>query len=162
MQSFKDAKGRQWVVSINGATLKRIEQLLGLDLFEAIYDTKNPLKVSTQIDIIYAICKKQADGLGVTDEEFGEEMYGDVLGNAQRAFEDAIVNFFTDSQKREAMKQVIEKSRIVQTIATQHMRSQVERLQPESIAKQFIDISGNVPESSESIQENSPSANSIA
>ena len=89
MHSFTDTKGRAWNLAVTYASVRRARELVGVDLlklddklFEQLGD---PIKL---VDILYVLCKPQAEALKVTDEEFGESLAGDVLeklaGTAKR------------------------------------------------------------------------------
>ena len=46
------------------------------------------------VDLLYCICKVQADAAGVTDEEFGAGLAGDSIQAATDAFLDELIDFF--------------------------------------------------------------------
>jgi hypothetical protein len=106
MQQFKDSANppRLWNVSINVGTVKRVKMLLPeIDLLEiSTQKSKDepPLIVRLAVDVcllcdvLYAICKPQADALQVTDEQFGEAMGGDALSEGQQALMGELTDFF--------------------------------------------------------------------
>ncbi len=75
MQKFVDRAGRIWIVDIDNTTLRRVKTLTGVHLLEAI-DGDLITRLSTDPlllgDVLYAICKPQADQQQITDEAFGE------------------------------------------------------------------------------------------
>ena len=87
MRQFKDnfgGAGRTWTVEINVATLKRVRGLTGTDLMQVIEGTLIEKLIRDPIllcDIVYAICKPEADAATprITDEEFGKAMAGDAI-----------------------------------------------------------------------------------
>lgn len=117
MRTFKDAEGREWKVSVNIATVKRVKSLVEVDLLEAadgklMYElSEDPIKL---VDTIYAICKTQADERGITDEQFGEAMLGDVISDANDALLEELCDFFP-GPKRRILRKVLKKVQKVQT-----------------------------------------------
>ena len=76
MHSFVDNSRRTWEVAINVAAVKRIRGLLGIDLYALVDDGFKSLSklVSdpvTLADVLYCLCKDQADKQSITDEDFG-------------------------------------------------------------------------------------------
>lgn len=97
MKTFIDNKGREWKLEINVATVKRVKTLIGTNLLEAVHGdlikdvTGDPVLL---VDLLYCICKVQADAAGVTDEEFGAGLAGDSIQAATDAFLDELIDFF--------------------------------------------------------------------
>jgi len=76
MHSFVDNSRRTWEVAINVTAVKRIRGLLGIDLYALVDDGFKSLSklVSdpvTLADVLYCLCKDQADKQSITDEDFG-------------------------------------------------------------------------------------------
>jgi len=96
MREFTDNKGRVWVVELNVTTLKRARDLAGVNLttildaggLEAFLDD-----AFQKADVLYAVCRDQAQTLGVTDEEFGRGLTGDAMDAAEVALLAEIANF---------------------------------------------------------------------
>ncbi|MBX3408239.1 MAG: hypothetical protein KF869_15920, partial [Phycisphaeraceae bacterium] len=88
MRSFKDNQGRLWSVEINVTAIKRVRGLTGEDLMQVIEGTliekfiRDPVLLC---DVVYAICKPEADARSVSDEEFGKAMAGDAIEAATTA-----------------------------------------------------------------------------
>lgn len=107
---FKDAKGVEWSVDVTIGSAQRVKSLLGFDLLR-MNDGDPPLLATLSTDllklanVIYAICKPQADSRSVSDEEFGARLDGDVMARAAEAFWEGMVRFFEAvGQKSEAAK----------------------------------------------------------
>jgi hypothetical protein len=98
MQAFKDTEGREWIVSVNVTSLKRVKGLLGVDLLSA-FEPKSELlqRLITEpillVDVVYVVCKEQADTRGVTDEDFGRAMAGDPIEAAMEAVFEELASF---------------------------------------------------------------------
>lgn len=97
MPSFDDNKGRTWVLEINVNTVKRVRSLADCDLL----DTENGeiiRRLSSDpillCDVLFAICKPQAEEKGISDVEFGKGLAGDAIADATEALLEALANFF--------------------------------------------------------------------
>jgi len=102
MKVFKDNKGRPWTIDITVGTIKRVKDLLGINLIDAVSsDLLEKLKSDPVLlcDILYAICKPEADKQGITDIEFGEGLAGDAIEHATEALIEDLVNFFPSRQR---------------------------------------------------------------
>jgi len=121
MQSFKDNAGRQWSVEINVAALKRVRGLTGTDLMQVIEGTLIEKLIRDPVllcDVVYAICKPEADTRSVSDEDFGKAMAGDAIEAATTAVLEGLVGFCPSPRDRanlgrvlQAMKKVMERAR---------------------------------------------------
>ena len=121
MKTFTDNKGRTWTLEVTVATVKRVRGLCKVDLNSIVELDKNN-KPSAEllerlssdpvllVDVLYAVCKPQADKLGVTDEDFGEAMAGDSIEHATSALLEEVINFFPES-KRMVMQRILSASR---------------------------------------------------
>jgi hypothetical protein len=109
MPAFKDTEGRNWSVGITVATIKRVRDLMDVDLMEAV-EGKLLDRLSTDpvllVDVVYAVCKPEADIVGVTDVQFGTAMAGDVIEHATVALIEAIIDFFPNPRDRATMRKV--------------------------------------------------------
>ena len=111
MKTFTDTFGRTWTVTINVGTIKRVKTMLGINLLEAITDDlteKLKNDVCLLVDVLYVICKNEADAKNITDENFGEAMAGDALENATNAFLDELIDFFP-AEKKMILRKAINK-----------------------------------------------------
>lgn len=169
MPKFKDTEGREWNVAITTATLKRVRELTGVKLGEAVADG---FKVLNELfhdfeklgDVLFAIVKPEADKDGVTSEQFGSALGGDVLNAASEAMVKALVDFFPDAKTRECLRRAISKNKEVQAMLGEQAAKLIEAISPEEevakIKEKMSNASAtNSPASSESpTQDRSPSA----
>jgi hypothetical protein len=127
LKTFRDNKRRVWTLEVNVAAIKRVRGLCKVDLNSIVeVDAENrPTahlleQLSSDpvllVDVLYAICKPEADKLGVSDEDFGESMAGDAIEQATEALLDEIVDFFP-SAKRQVMKKILNATRRFEEIA---------------------------------------------
>jgi hypothetical protein len=113
MKTFTDNAGRDWVIEINVASLKRIKGLTGADLIglAVSMDTSVAEKLASDpillCDVLYAACKPQADERNVSDEDFGRAMAGDAIESATVALLEDIVGFCPSPRDRAALGRVL-------------------------------------------------------
>jgi hypothetical protein len=109
MQKFVDSRGRVWVVEISTATIKRVRALTGVNLYEVVDgDLMEKLEADIVLfcDLLYAICKPQADRDRVSDEQFGEGLAGDVIDEATTAFIEAMLQFLPERHRHRTRRAV--------------------------------------------------------
>lgn len=103
MASFKDSSGRVWVVEITVGTIRRVRSLVDINLLEVVEGplierlSSDPLLLC---DVLYAVCQPQAEESGLSDEDFGEGLAGDVIDEATSALLESLVAFFPESRRR--------------------------------------------------------------
>ena len=103
MKTFKDNAGRTWTLGIDVAAIKRVRSLLDVDLMSAVEGKLLERLVSDPVllcDVIYCVCKPEADSNGVSDEEFGRAMAGDAVDHATTALLEELVDFFPQARRR--------------------------------------------------------------
>ena len=134
MKTFVDSFNRTWSVSVNVATIKRVKSLMGLNLMEAVTgDLIESLKADPclLVDVLYCVCKNEADAKGISDESFGEAMAGDAIENATDAFLDELIEFFP-SEKKMILKKAFQKVKQAEKKALQMGEKYLEGLQIEN------------------------------
>ena len=136
MKSFTDNKGRTWEIVVTVATVKRVRALCKVDLNSIVELDKNN-KPSAEllerlssdpvllVDVLYAVCKPQADKLGITDEDFGEAMAGDTIEHATTALLEEVINFFPES-KRMVMQRILSASRKFSEAARKKLEAELD------------------------------------
>ena len=121
MKTFTDNKGRTWTLEVTVATVKRVRALCRVDLNSIVELDKNNTpsaelleRLSSDpvllVDVLYAVCKPQADKLGITDEDFGEAMAGDAIEHATTGLLEEVIDFFPEA-KRLVMRKILSASR---------------------------------------------------
>lgn len=116
MKSFKDTEGREWVVKIHVAAAKACRGLVNVDLYALADEGFKGLQKLlgdpiTLVDVLYVICREQAEKRGVSDVQFGEAMAGDVLEVAATAFLEELRDFFPNPRVRAEITRVMETGR---------------------------------------------------
>lgn len=78
MRKFTDGKQHTWTVEVTVNALKRARDLVDVDLLSDAGLQRLSEDLLTAVDVLYAVIKPQADQLGVSDEDFGERLAGQI------------------------------------------------------------------------------------
>ena len=158
MKTFKDNADRIWSVTINVDAIKRVRSLLQVDLMEAVEGRLIERLMADPVllcDVIYCVCKDEADARGVTDEEFGRAMAGDAIELATTALLEELVDFFPLG-KRQLLRKALAKLESFQetmlSVVTARLDSPEFDAQLQAELKRLGDWSGDLPASSASTQ----------
>jgi len=163
MKTFQDNAGRTWTVSITVDAIKRVRGLLEVDLLEVVGGKLIDRLITDPVllcDIVYAVCKPEADAQSVSDEEFGRAMAGDAIEHATTALLEELVSFSPSPRDRANLKRVLETTRRVMDKARDLVEQRIESGELDRIAEEALQdhvgsagsSSGNSPVSSASIQ----------
>jgi hypothetical protein len=112
MQTFTDSAGRTWNVTVNVGAIKRVRDLLGVDLLDVANGdllarlADDPCLL---VDVLFALCKPDADAKGVDDEDFGRGMVGGALDEASAALMKELLDFFPSAQRAKALGRMARK-----------------------------------------------------
>jgi len=110
MKTFTDNAGRTWTVAINVDVIKRVRGLVDVDLLEVVEGKLIERLIRDPIllcDVVYAVCKPEADSRNVSDEEFGRAMAGDAIEQATKALLEELVNFSPSPRDRANLQKVL-------------------------------------------------------
>lgn len=110
MKTFSDNAGRAWTVTINVECIKRVRTLLHVNLLDAVEGQLIERLVTDPVllcDCVYAVCKPEADARGITDEDFGRAMAGDVIEHACTALLEELVDFFPQPKRQVLAKALL-------------------------------------------------------
>ena len=125
MRQFTDTKERVWKVELNVRQMKRVRDILGIDLVNVIQAGKDGAVATDTldrvandpillVDILWVLCEGQAKAAGVTDDDFGSSLAGDSIADATRAFLDELVDFFPGA-RRLFLKKAVDLARKYET-----------------------------------------------
>ena len=125
MRQFTDTKERVWEVELNVRQMKRVRDILGIDLVNVIQAGKDGAVATDTldrvandpillVDILWVLCEGQAKAAGVTDDDFGSSLAGDSIADATRAFLDELVDFFPGA-RRLFLKKAVDLARKYET-----------------------------------------------
>ena len=162
MKTFTDNKGRTWEIEVTVATVKRVRGLCKVDLNSIVELDRNNRpsaelleRLSSDpvllVDVLYAVCKSQADKLGVSDMDFGEAMAGDAIEHATTALLEEIIDFFPEG-KRLVMQKILSASRRFSEAARKKLETELNsgfESRVVSTLEQLTGSSGTAQESAE-------------
>lgn len=127
MKTFTDVGGRTWSVVVNVAAVKRVRDLLGLDPLEIDKFFPKVLgDLVTACDVLYAVCKPEADARGISDSDFGAALAGDVIETAVRALVEELIDFFPRSEVRTSLRAAVARFWRVMEAVAQRASAQAE------------------------------------
>lgn len=99
MAQFKDTKGREWTVRLDGPLIDEIESLHQINLEDLNKDPLLKLRTSprTLVAVVYLICKEQIQALNLTPVDFARSLPQppDVM---LEAVKEAVIDFFPTGQ----------------------------------------------------------------
>lgn len=110
MASFDDSDGRSWTLRIDVNTIRRVRDALDVDLPDL---AGGPLldRVAGDpvllVDILYVLCRGQAEERSVEAEAFGAAMVGDAIDRATSALLEALADF-CPSREAALIRQILE------------------------------------------------------
>ena len=119
MKTFNDNAARSWIVQVNVDAIKRVRDLAQVNLLEVVEGKLLERLISDPIllcDVIYCLCKPEADAKSVSDVEFGRAMAGDAIDGATTALLEELVDFFPQA-KRRVLAKALAKLQKLQTAA---------------------------------------------
>lgn len=156
MKTFQDNAGRQWTVTINVDAVRRVRSLIGVNLPDVLDDGCKLLAQLHDdpvllVDVLYCVCKPEADANEITDEDFGRAMAGDAIGHATAAVLAELSDFFPNARQRAAMQELIRKTNTVADGLLEKAESAIRQLDPASVVETLTASSASSPESSASI-----------
>ena len=160
MKQFKDMNGRTWEVSMNVAALKRVRDLLDIDLMQLpIVDENDPEasllhRLGTDpvvlVDVLFVMVKPQADATGVTDDQFAEALGGDALADGSEALIAECISFYRPAV-RETLMKLREKTQAMDAALIQQLKTAMEDPALDEAIREAAGLpSGDAPESSAS------------
>ncbi len=158
MKQFTDSKKRRWDVSVTVAAIKRVRTLLEVDLLDILGNGELITKLVTDpvllVDVLYVMCKPQADEQGVSDEQFGEAMAGEPINDATRALLEDLANFSPNPAIRKNMRRVVEAAWKAEEKAGEVLTERLDGGELEKIVDRAVKSAnesfGDAPESSDS------------
>jgi hypothetical protein len=165
MHTFADHTGRIWTVTIHVQAVKRCRALAGVDLYGLVDEKFEGLSKLLSdpcglVDVLYVLCKDEADKLGVSDEDFGRSLGGDSLERASTAFLEELTDFFPDPRVRAGMRRVMMAGHQLAGRLIDLAMIKLDGIDLDAEAERLIASSGNSRASSGSTPGHSRSANS--
>ena len=109
MAKFVDTKNRIWIVEISNTTLRRVKTLTDVRLMDAVDGELIPQLSQDFLllgEVLYAVCKPQADKESIDQDEFESGLSGDTFTEARDALVEALLEFLPEDQRRLLSKAV--------------------------------------------------------
>ena len=165
MHTFTDNAGRVWTIAVNVATIKRVQGLLKVNLYKLLDDNFKGLgellgDIIQLVDVLYCLCKEEAEARKVSDEDFGRALAGDAITLATDAFLEELIDFFPEARARSSLRKIVVESRKVRDRLMGQAEKVLETFDADREANRLLRSFGIAPESSESTPALSPSGNS--
>ena len=136
MATFEDSKGRQWVVHCDVGTIARVRRETGCDLAKLLASKEalqeladDPVRL---VEVIWSVIEPQAETRSVSPEDFGSSLVGDAIERATDALVEAIIDFFP-KRRGNLLRQLVEKTKSLETAISQKIEKQIEGLTVESL-----------------------------
>ncbi|MFA5424524.1 MAG: hypothetical protein WC374_11780 [Phycisphaerae bacterium] len=174
MRSFKDRMGMEWQIEITIGTSIEFKDRLGLDLDASeqiccphckhlLYEENGLLKVSNNSNLLfkalYVACEAQAIERNLTAKAFYALFSDDSITSANRAFIEALIDFFPNARRRESLTRLVESLRAIEEKNLDQSEKAADRLEEMLTAPEPDADSGNAsgatPESAASQEPNS-------
>lgn len=129
---WKDKEGREWHTTITVNTVRRVRELTDVlltdaadsDLIERLYGD-----VLMLCDVLYAVCKPEADKRGIDAEAFGELLANETIDEACESFMGDLIRFFP-SGRRQRAERILAAAKGVET---ERVRLVEEKMTPERL-----------------------------
>ena len=166
MKTFVDNAGRTWTVAVNVGAVKRVRDLTQVNLLEVIEGKLLEKLIGDPVllcDVIFSICKPEADAKSISDIDFGRAMAGDAIDGATTALLEDLVDFFPQA-KRRVLAKALAKLRKLETAALMAVETRLDSPELERQMQAALaaldtpleialppprgNLSGSVPESS--------------
>ena len=169
MTTFQDKNKTTWTLELTVGSARRVKADTTVDLVNIISledDGKASMAALGKliedpfalVDVIFSLCRPQAEKAGITDAAFAELLDADAVEAAANALVEEIINF-TPAAKRKALTKI---HQIAQRIAARNEAALDKILEngqlEEQVEKQLNASFTNMPGSSASILTPSPSA----
>jgi hypothetical protein len=130
MRHFTDNEGRQWSFRLDVSVIRRVRTMASCNLL-AIFDKADDVLGRLGMDpilladVLYAICKPEADARNVTDEDFGRALYGQAIADATDALLEALADFFEPRRAR-LLRAILTKMQKVRNTAQEMIEAKLE------------------------------------
>lgn len=140
MKTFSDRHGREWDLTLDYSTVRRVKRLCDVDLLDAL-DGKLIPQLATEIpllvDCVFAICKPQADAREIDDENFGAGLDGTTLEAATHALMEAIADFSVRPDQRQVIRDLVAKIDQTMSVAEKQALARVAEVDAAELVKKI-------------------------
>ena len=157
MKKFTDKKENEWILELTVGSAKRVKADCGIDLIDII-DVKTGLQKSPLeeladnpmllVDVLFSMCRKQAEERNIDDESFAELFDGEVIQDAISALVEEIINF-SPPVRRKVLQKIYDKNRQLMGETEKEIESIISNPEFDSDLEAYMKSSIVSPESSE-------------
>lgn len=152
MHTFKDNVGRTWTLVIHVLAVKRCRAICQVDLYGLVDERFQGLDKllsdpASLADVLYCLCKDEAEKNAITEDEFYRSLAGDSLELAADAFLQELTDFFPDPRVRAGLQKIWTKSRTVRDRLLDLAEIQLAEIDPDTVARNLSDSFGKRPAS---------------
>jgi hypothetical protein len=148
MARFADKEGRSWEPEVDVVTIGRVRAALKINLLELLLpNTTLPEQLNDPcliVDVLYLLCRDEADRLGMDSDAFGRAMTPDGIEDGWDAVLEGLV-LFSPRGLRAAHQKVLEKAKRFQATAAERLRTAIESPEFEAMLDREIDRRLNPP-----------------
>lgn len=132
MASFTDNQKREWTFHVDIPLARQVRQELGVDILDIEQGLRrlagDPILLC---DVLYLLCRRQADERQVSDEDFGRALVGESLEQSCEAYFEALLSF-SPPRQREILTTMQTAGRALEEaltgIATQKIPEAIQRM----------------------------------
>ena len=128
MAKFLDAENRSWEPEVNVVTIGRVRTALKINLLELLLPGSTLADQLSDpcllVDILFLLCKDQADKLGIDDVAFGKAMTPDGIEDGWSSALEGVV-LFSPRGLRPAHQKVLLKAKQYQAAAAEKIKTLV-------------------------------------
>lgn len=119
MREFTDATGNVWPLAITAGTVKRVQDLLAVDIGQPLagptpWITRFDSDIVFKVDVICAVCRPVMAERGVSDEDFAAGLGGEALYAASMAFWEELTDFFRSLRRSEIVAAMSRQREIIE------------------------------------------------
>ena len=152
MPKFNDANGREWRIAINVGQIKKVRDLLQLNIYELIEQNFDGLSKLMRdyvklVDVVFVLCEEQARVAGISDVQFGESLGGQSLNDMSDAFIGALIDFFPDRRMADILRKMVEKTEQTMQKAYERNAAKLDGLSVDTLLDSLSATSGSSPAS---------------
>lgn len=140
MAKFTDADGREWLITLDVATIRYIRLRSDVNLFTCLDNDMEGLRaLVTDIDrlcsVLWLCCESQAATRSLDDAAFGKALRGDALAEGAQAFVDGLLDFFPHAKSRAALRRAIQLGNEMQSLALDVAAAELDKLSDQLAAR---------------------------
>lgn len=155
MKAFKDKDGRDWSVAIDVNAAKRVKAICQVDLFSVLEGKligELMADPALLVDVIYAVCKPEADAASITAEQFGSRLVGDAIDAATTALIEDLVDFFPKA-RRQLIRRAVDKMQSIEAAGIEMAGTKIDQMDVGALLRTALgDSAGGSPASAASTQ----------